>query len=83
MGSVTKVFKHIFSGGGSSPKVVYQPAQTEPQVAAAQAAPADATSLKEGDTTNTNLKKRKRGKASLYVTPESSSSYSGGTGLNL
>lgn len=67
------MFKSLF-GGGTPYKTVQAPTP------AAAAAPED-TSVAKEEGPNDALRKRKRGKASLYVTP--TNDVGSGTGLNL
>ena len=76
MGFVGNAVKKVFKAVGLAPVEM----QASDGVGAVSA-PAEANTADEGKT-NDNLKKRKRGKASLLVKPNTNAT-GGGTGLNL
>ena len=76
MGFIGNAVKKVFSTLGLAP-LEMQAFNGE----GAESAPAEANTAEEGKS-NDNLKKRKRGKASLLVKPNTNAT-GGGTGLNL
>ena len=79
MGGVFRAIGNLFGGGGS--RVVYQ--QSAPQPSAQSAAPA-LDSAQKAVTEDTQVKKTRRGKASLLVNPaDKKTTSSASTGLNI
>lgn len=80
MGGIVRAIGSLFGGGGGT-RVVYQPSV---QQAPAQPAAPAADSAQKALTEESQVKKKRRGKAGLLVNPLSKDTDTGsGTGLNL